>query len=116
MQLAESYKLNRQLIQEDGHPYLVFMDGDTLGIQLTQGMRSFINRAGKGAKMRFVLRMGYSMLAPYDTLYYDHVNDDGDSVYIFMDYPTYSRYDFSDYISQPMNMKIWLATKRGDDE
>ena len=116
MQLAESYKLNRQLIQEDGHPYLVFMDGDTLGIQLTQGMRSFINRAGKGAKMRFVLRMGYSMLAPYDTLYYDHVNDDGDSVYIFMDYSTYSRYDFSDYISQPMNMKIWLATKRGDDE
>ena len=92
------------------------MEGDSLGLQLTQGMRSFINHAGKGAKMRVVLRMGYSMLAPYDTLYYDHITDDGDSVYIFMDYQTYSRYDFTDYISQPMNLKLWLATKRGDDE
>jgi len=116
MESSETYKLNRKLIQKEGHPNLVFMDGDTLGLQLTQGMRSFINRAGKGAKMQFVLRMGYSMLAPYDTLYYDHITDDGDSVYIFMDYPTYSRYDFSDYISKPVNLKLWLATKRGDDE
>ncbi|MBP5247370.1 MAG: hypothetical protein J6Z31_05865 [Fibrobacter sp.] len=113
---SESYKLNRELIQKEGHPNLVFMEGDTLGIQLTDGMRSFINRAGKGAKMRFVLRLGYSMLAPYDTLYYDHVNDDGDSVTIFMDYSTFSRYDFSDYISRPVSLKLWLATKRGDDE
>ena len=116
MESSETYKLNREYIKKYGHPNLVFMEGDTLGLQLTQGMRSFINRAGKGAKMRVVLRMGYSMLAPYDTLYYDHITDDGDSVYIFMDYPTYSRYDFTDYISQPMNLKLWLATKRGDDE
>ncbi|MCR5028400.1 MAG: hypothetical protein K6A31_03975 [Fibrobacter sp.] len=116
MESSETYKLNREYIKKYGHPNLVFMEGDTLGLQLTQGMRSFINRAGKGAKMQVVLRMGYSMLAPYDTLYYDHVTDDGDSVYIFMDYLTYSRYDFTDYISQPMNLKLWLATKRGDDE
>lgn len=116
MESSETYKLNREYIKKYGHPNLVFMEGDTLGLQLTQGMRSFINRAGKGAKMQVVLRMGYSMLSPYDTLYYDHVTDDGDSVYIFMDYLTYSRYDFTDYISQPMNLKLWLATKRGDDE
>ncbi|PJJ40556.1 hypothetical protein [Hallerella succinigenes] len=116
MESSETYKLNREYIKKYGHPNLVFMEGDTLGLQLTQGMRSFINHAGKGAKMRVVLRMGYSMLAPYDTLYYDHITDDGDSVYIFMDYQTYSRYDFTDYISQPMNLKLWLATKRGDDE
>ena len=116
MESSETYKLNREYIKKYGHPNLVFMEGDTLGLQLTQGMRSFINHAGKGAKMRVVLRMGYPMLAPYDTLYYDHITDDGDSVYIFMDYQTYSRYDFTDYISQPMNLKLWLATKRGDDE
>lgn len=116
MESSETYKLNREYIKKYGHPNLVFMEGDTLGLQLTQGMRSFINHAGKGAKMRVVLRMGYSMLAPYDTLYYDHITDDGDSVYIFMDYQTYSRYDFTDYIRQPMNLKLWLATKRGDDE
>ena len=116
MEASEVYKLNKELIKKNGHPNLVFMKGDSLGLQITQGMRSFINRAGKGAKMKVILRMGYSMLAPYDTLYYDHITDKGDSVCIFMDYPTYSRYDFSDYISQPMNLKIWLATKRGDDE
>ena len=78
-------------------------------------MRSFVNRAGKGSKMQVVLRMGYSMLEPFDTLYYDHVNDDGDSVRIFMEYNTYSRYDFTDYIEGPLTLKLWLATKRGDE-
>lgn len=115
-QQSELYKLNRQYIQKYGHPSLVFMDGDTLGLQLTAGMRSFINRAGKDAEMKAVLRMGYSMLAPYDTFYYDHVNDKGDSVRIFLDDYTYSRYDFTDYIAGPMKLKIWLATKRGSAE
>ncbi len=116
MQSSEVYKLNKSYIKKYGHPNLVFLDGDTLGLQLTDGMRSFINRAGKGSKMRVVLRMGYSMLSPYDTLYYDHVTDKGDSVRIFLDHYTYSRYDFTDYIGQPMNLKLWLATKRGDEK
>lgn len=116
VQSSEVYKLNREYIKKYGHPNLVFLDGDTLGLQLTEGFRTFINKAGKGAKMQMVLRMGYSMLSPYDTLYYDHVDDDGDSVNIFMDYATYSRYDFSDYIEQPMTLKLWLATKRGSEE
>ncbi len=116
MQSSEVYKLNKSYIKKYGHPNLVFLDGDTLGLQLTDGMRSFINRAGKGSKMRVVLRMGYSMLSPYDTLYYDHVTDKGDSVRIFLDHYTYSRYDFTDYIGQPMNLKLWLATKRGNEE
>ncbi len=114
MQSSEVYKLNKSYIKEHGHPNLVFLDGDTLGLQLTNGMRSFINRAGKGAKMRVVLRMGYSMLSPYDTLYYDRVTDAGDSVRMFLDSYTYSRYDFTDYIGRPMNLKLWLATKRGN--
>lgn len=114
MQSSEVYKLNKSYIKKNGHPNLVFLDGDTLGLQLTNGMRSFINRAGKGAKMKVVLRMGYSMLSPYDTLYYDRVTDKGDSVRMFLDSYTYSRYDFTDYIGSPMNLKLWLATKRGN--
>lgn len=114
MQSSEVYKLNKSYIKKNGHPNLVFLDGDTLGLQLTNGMRSFINRAGKGAKMQVVLRMGYSMLSPYDTLYYDRVTDKGDSVRMFLDSYTYSRYDFTDYIGSPMNLKLWLATKRGN--
>lgn len=116
MQSSEVYKLNKSYIKKYGHPNLVFLDGDTLGLQLTDGMRSFINRAGKGAKMRVVLRMGYSMISPYDTLYYDRATDSGDSIRIFLDHYTYSRYDFTDYIGQPMNLKLWLATKRGNKE
>lgn len=114
-QSSEVYRLNKAYIKKYGHPNLVFLDGDTLGLQLTNGMRSFVNRAGKGSKMQVVLRMGYSMLEPFDTLYYDHVNDDGDSVRIFMEYNTYSRYDFTDYIEGPLTLKLWLATKRGDE-
>lgn len=114
MQSSEVYKLNKSYIKKNGHPNLVFLDGDTLGLQLTNGMRSFINRAGKGAKMKVVLRMGYSMLSPYDTLYYDRITDKGDSVRMFLDSYTYSRYDFTDYIGSPMNLKLWLATKRGN--
>lgn len=117
VQKTESYKLNRELIKESGHPNLVFMEGDSLSLQMTYGMRSYINRAGAGAKLRVVLRMGRSMLAPYDTLYYDHLTSDGeDSVYMFMDYLTYSRYDFTEEMKSPMSLKLWLATKRGDDE
>lgn len=114
MQSSEVYKLNKSYIKKNGHPNLVFLDGDTLGLQLTNGMRSFVNRAGKGAKMKVVLRMGYSMLSPYDTLYYDRVTDKGDSIRMFLDSYTYSRYDFTDYIGSPMNLKLWLATKRGN--
>lgn len=115
IQSSEVYKLNREYIKKYGHPNLVFLDGDTLGLQLTEGFRAFINQAGTGMKMQMVLRMGYSMLAPYDTLYYDHVTEKGDSVTIFMGYNTYSRYDFTDYIEQPMSIKLWLATKRSEE-
>ncbi len=116
IQTTESYKLNKDYITEYGHPNLVFMEGDSLSLQMTYGVRSYINRASTGAKLRVVLRLGYSMLSPYDTLYYDHENSDGDSVYIFMDYLTYSRYDFTQEMKSPMSLKLWLATKRGDDE
>lgn len=115
IQSSEVYKLNKEYIKKYGHPNLVFLDGDTLGLQLTEGFRAFINQTGTGMKMQTVLRMGYSMLAPYDTLYYDHVTEKGDSVTIFMGYNTYSRYDFTDYIEQPMSIKLWLATKRSEE-
>ncbi|MFA6835039.1 MAG: hypothetical protein WCR04_01390 [Fibrobacteraceae bacterium] len=116
---GESYKLNKDYILEKGHPNIVFFGGDSLSLQITDGLRSYINRAATGAKLRVVLRLGYSMLAPYDTLYYDHAgddDDDDDSVHIFMDYLTYSRFDFTHYIDKKMHLKLWLATKRGDDE
>lgn len=116
VQVSEAYKLNKDYIVKNGHPNVVFFPGDSLALQMTYGMRSFINRAASGVKLRVVLRLGYSMLAPYDTLYYDHENDAGDSVYIFMDYLTYSRYDFTKEMKSPMSLKLWLATKRGDDE
>ncbi len=117
VQKTESYKLDKKYITEYGHPNLLFMEGDSLSLQMTYGVRSYINRAGAGAKLRVVLRLGYSMLAPYDSLYYDHETSDGeDSVYMFMDYLTYSRYDFTEEMKSPMSLKLWLATKRGDDE
>lgn len=116
-QTSESYKLNQKLIHENGHPNLVFCPGDSLFLQVTSGMRSYINNAvNEEDSLRVVLRLGYSMLEPNDTLYYNYVNSEGDSIRIFLNHLTYSRYDFSESIKNPMQLKLWLATKRGGEE
>ncbi|MDR1760347.1 MAG: hypothetical protein LBR60_07460 [Fibrobacter sp.] len=114
-QTSEAYKLNPDLVEKSGHPNLVFWPGDTLALQVTSGVRSFVNNAANETEdFRVVLRLGYSVLAPNDTLYYNHVNSDGDSVKIFLNHLTYSRYDFSKSVDNPMRLKLWLASKRGE--
>lgn len=112
----ENYKVNRKLVNASGHPNLVFFDGETLTLQTTYGLRDFINRAHDGRNFKMMMRLGFPMLAPMDSLYMDYYSKDTkDTVYRFFDYFDYARYDFTSMMNKPATLKLWLATKRGDE-
>lgn len=111
----ENYRLNNEVILENGHQNLVFHDGDSLTVQLTAGLRDFVNRASDGRNMKFIMRMGYPFLQERDTAYTNYRTDAGDTSFVFLNYFDYARYDFSTSMENPMTLKLWLASKRGDE-
>lgn len=110
----ESYLLNNEVILESGHPNLIFHEGDSLTLQLTEGARDFINKASDGRSMKFIMRMGYPFLQEKDTTYATYRTADGDTSYLRLSYFDYARYDFSKAMENPVTLKLWLASKRGD--
>jgi hypothetical protein len=110
----EAYKLNKSLIASKGHPNMVFYDGDSLTLQVTYGLRDFINRARDGRTFKMMMRLGYPVLQPKDSSYSDHVTSKKDTSYVFFSHFDYARYDFSSAMKQPSTLKLWLANKRGD--
>jgi hypothetical protein len=112
----ELYKLNIPEIKKSGHPNLVFYGKDSISLQVTYGMRDFLNRAAEMENLKVMLRLGYPVLAPKDTIYNDYINAEGDTVRFFFDYFDYAKYDFAPMFENGVNMKLWLASKRGDEE
>lgn len=111
----ESYRLNNQVISSEGHQNLVFHDGDSLTIQLTLGAKNLLNKAADGHPLKFVMYMGFPFLQEKDTTYATYKTDDGDTVYLRLGYYDYARYDFSTSFEKPVSLKLWMATKRGDE-
>ena len=111
----ENYKLNRPQVAESGHPNMVFFEGDSLSLQVTIGMRSFINRAKDGRNFKMMVRLGYPVLQAKDSTYLNYETDAGDTSYVFFNYYDYNRYDFTSMFNQPATLKLWLATKRGEE-
>lgn len=113
---SESYKLNTEGIQESGHPNMLFYDQDSISLQYTDAFRDYINRATELDNIKLMLRLGYPVLEPTDTVYADYVNSDGDTIYFFFDYFDYARYDFTSSLENGVDLKLWLASKRSDEE
>lgn len=139
----ESYKLNDSLVKNEGHPDMVFYDGDSLTLQVTEGTRYFINRAHDDAKLKFMMRLSkpqlqdrsyrdtvYKWILECDSIDGKRVCDTLDpkastkgkkttTVYdtstVFLDHIDYARYDFSEMMKKPATLKLWLATKRRDE-
>jgi hypothetical protein len=129
---SENYRLDRPRINESGHPNMVFHDGDSLALQVTTGMRDLINRSGDGRSFKMVMRLGSSVIldkdssATYrvvtdkeDTLKYDNGGmikvDQGDTLDVFFSEHDYARYDFTSIKNKPVTLKLWLASKRGEE-
>lgn len=113
-------KYNDSLIAEKGHPNLVFHDGDSLTLQVTTGMRDFINRASDGRSFKMKMVLDRSLVLDKDEYFYGsnsyYVNSKGDSVRVFFPYPDYARYDFSSIKNTSTTLKLWLASKRGEEK
>ena len=111
----ESYKLNDDLILEKGHPNMVFYEGDSLTLQVTYGMREFINKASDGRSFKIMMRLGYPVLQDKDTTYKDYITAKGDTSLVFLSQFDYARYDFTPSMKNPATLKLWLASKRGNE-
>ena len=127
---AENYIPDRLRINEHGHPNMVFYEGDSLALQVTAGMRNFINKASDGRSFRMLMRLERSVLLPSDSSYSVLVRQDTtfkdedkkevksirtDTIPVFFPYTNYARYDFSTIKNKPATLKLWLASKRGEN-
>jgi len=111
----ENYRLNNDVILERGHQNLVFHEGDSLTLQLTIGAKEMLNKARDGRSLKFMMRLGYPFLQEKDTNYVTYATANGDTNYVFSSYLDYARYDFSSSFEKPVSLKLWLASKRGDE-
>ena len=128
---SENYKIDRPRINESGHPNMVFHNGDSLALQVTAGMRDLINRGGDERSFKMVMRLGssvvldkdssatYRVVTEKDTIEYDNggkiVVDQGDTLDVFFSEHDYARYDFTSIKNKPATLKLWLASKRGEE-
>lgn len=120
----ENYRLNDSLIVREGHPNLVFHDGDSLSIQLTYGLRDFINRAQDGRSVKFIMLLGRPYAQEKMTTFQDTVVLDTsangtikkDTIPQYLSHMDYARYDVGSVLESPMTLKIWLASKRDKEE
>jgi hypothetical protein len=119
-QYTEGYKLDTNSIKANGHPNLLFFPGDSLTLQVSGALRRFLNTAGVLPKQTFrvVLRFGRPMLEPYDLYFYDHTDDDGNTVQVFADNSAFVRYDFAKALSAgtPVRLKLWLASNQEGEQ
>lgn len=113
--MKELYKLDEDRILKEGHPNMVFHDGDSLTLQVTYGMRDFINKASDGRTFKMQMRLGLPVVLPNDTVYNTRYMTDSNYVYFNQNHFDYARYDFTETMKKPATLKLWLASKRGDE-
>jgi len=96
--IVESYRVDTAYVNEHGlHPNLVFCGGDTLKLQVTNGMR-------KG-KTEFAFRLGSPMLIPQSLYFYNSIYS---TEKVFADRPAYAKYDFGTF-GTTAKLKLWYA-------
>ena len=111
----ENYKLDKPRVFENGHPNMVFYEGDSVSLQVTAGMRDFINRASDGRSFKMMMRLGVPVLLDKDTVFADRIESSGDTLRVFFPHFDYARYDFTSIKSKSATLKLWLASKRSQE-
>jgi len=126
----EGYYLDSLGILKSGHPNLIFHKGDSLTLQLTYGLRDFVNKASDGRNIKFMVRLGKPFLQERDPDYENYIASKADTIYNANGNPVYiakgdtvtkyfsidyARYDFTKAMENPLTLKLWLASKRGNE-
>lgn len=110
----ESYRLNKDLIYAEGHRNLVFTDGDSLTLQVSQGVKELVNKGDTEGSLKIMMKMGFPLLNANDSAYVATAVAEGDTTNkTFFTQFDYARYDFSTAVENPMRLKLWMASKRG---
>lgn len=94
---VEKYLLANTDSLDKGYPNMVFFGDDSLKLQVTAGIRDFINRAHDGRSFKMTMNLDRAYLIKGDSAYYKY---------------DYARYDFSTIKSKPATLKLWLVSKR----
>lgn len=110
----ESYKVDKKYVVKNGHPDIVFYDGDSLSLQVTYGVRDLLNRAKDKESFKIMMHLYLPELQYKDSTYATYLDKNKDTNYVFLGHYDYARYDFSNMMKKPARLKLWLATKRGD--
>jgi len=96
----ETYRVDTAYVNANGmHPNLVFWEGDSLRLQVTNSLRR--------GNFDFSLRLGTPMLIPNSLAFYNSIYSPEK---VFSERPAYARYDFSALEKgKKVKLKLWLA-------
>ena len=61
------------------------------------------------------MRLGLPVVRPNDSTYNTRYSSDSNYVYFNQNHFDYARYDFTESMKKPATLKLWLASKRGDE-
>jgi len=93
----EDYRVDTAFVKDNGHPNLLFWEGDTLKLQVTKNLRRMPDTA-----LSLVLRLGNPMLNPKSFSFYNSSN--------FYSRPAYASYDFSTaFEGSKAKLRLWYA-------
>jgi hypothetical protein len=99
--VSEDYVLDTALIEETGHPNLLFRPGHgTASLQITKGVKYWLQSARLGSRLRFSLRMSPPVLNP------DSPNSRQSG------YPTFARWNLGNTDSFKVGVRFWVTEKR----
>jgi len=102
---SEGYRVDTAYVNSIGyHPNLVFWEGDSLRLQVTQSLRNYVNAANSRDTLGFTLRLGTPML---NTRSHSFANSRTNRV--FSDRSAFALYDFSSALAEPVKLRLWFA-------
>jgi hypothetical protein len=99
----EDYRVDTAFVEKNGHPNLVFWEGDSLKLQVTRSLRNYASTTPD--TLGFTLRLGVPMLNPKSLRFYnsDYISDNA-----FSNRPAYSSYNFSSAFENA-KLRLWFA-------
>jgi len=102
---VEGYRVDTAYVNEYGnHPNLVFWEGDSLRLQVTQSLRNYVNAANSRDTLGFTLRLETPMLNPRSHSFFNSRTNR-----VFSDRFAFARYDFSSALADSVKLRLWFA-------
>ncbi|MDR2553964.1 MAG: hypothetical protein LBC64_00925 [Fibromonadaceae bacterium] len=102
---SEGYRVDTAYVNRyNNHPNLVFWEGDSLRLQVTQSLRNYVNATNSRDTLGFTLRLGPPMLNPSS-----HSFANSRTSRVFSDRSAFALYDFSSALAEPVKLRLWFA-------